>query len=64
MVVAKGTDEIALRIRALAEASGVPVFERVELARSLYKVVKVDQIIPQAFYKAVAELVRYVYSRK
>ncbi|MAW85375.1 MAG: flagellar biosynthesis protein FlhB [Phyllobacteriaceae bacterium] len=64
VVVAKGTDEIALRIRALAEASGVPVFERVELARSLYKVVKVDQIIPQAFYKAVAELVRYVYSRK
>ena len=64
VVVAKGTDDLALRIRALAEASGVPVFERVELARSLYKVVKVDQIIPQAFYKAVAELVRYVYSRK
>ncbi|PHP65730.1 flagellar biosynthesis protein FlhB [Zhengella mangrovi] len=64
VVVAKGTDDLALRIRAIAEANDVPVFERVELARSLYKVVKVDQIIPQAFFKAVAELVRYVHSRK
>jgi flagellar biosynthesis protein FlhB len=64
IVVAKGADLIALRIRALAEDSGVPIFERVELARALYKVVRVDQIIPMQFYKALAELIRAVYDKR
>jgi flagellar biosynthetic protein FlhB len=64
LVLAKGQDLVALKIRELAEANGVPVFEDVALARSMYKQVSVDSVIPQQFYQAVAELVRIVYSNK
>lgn len=63
VVVAKGQDLIALRIREIAEANGIPVFEDVALARSMYKQVSVDSMIPSQFYQAVAELVRAVYAR-
>lgn len=63
VVVAKGQDLIALRIREIAEANGIPVFEDVALARSMYKQVSVDSMIPSQFYQAVAELVRVVYAR-
>jgi len=61
VVVAKGQDLVALRIRAIAEEHNVPVFEEPALARSMYKQVSVDSMIPPEFYKAVAELVRLVY---
>lgn len=64
VVVAKGQDLIALRIREIAEANGIPVFEDVALARSMYKQVSVDSMIPPQFYQAVAELVRVVYARR
>jgi flagellar biosynthetic protein FlhB len=64
VIVAKGMDLVALRIREIAEANGIPVFEDVALARSMYKQVSVDSMIPPQFYQAVAELVRVVYSRK
>lgn len=64
LVLAKGQDLMALKIRELAEANGIPVFEDVALARSMYKQVSVDSVIPQQFYQAVAELVRIVYSNK
>ena len=64
VVVAKGQDLIALRIREIAEANGIPVFEDVALARSMYKQVSADSMIPPQFYQAVAELVRIVYERK
>lgn len=64
VVLAKGQDLVALKIRALAEEHGVPVFEDVALARSMYKQVSVDSVIPLQFYQAVAELVRVVYARK
>ncbi len=64
LVLAKGQDLVALKIRELAEANGIPVFEDVALARSMYKQVSVDSVIPQQFYQAVAELVRIVYSNK
>ena len=60
MVVAKGQDLVALKIREIAEANGIPVFEDKALARSLYQSVKVDQMIPPAFYKAVAELIHLI----
>jgi flagellar biosynthetic protein FlhB len=60
MVVAMGQDLIALKIREIAEANGIPVFEDKALARSLYQSVKVDQMIPSAFYKAVAELIHLI----
>lgn len=63
VVVAKGQDLVALKIREVAEEHGVPVFEEVQLARSMYDQVKVDQMIPAQFYQAVAELVRTIYAR-
>ena len=60
-VVAKGADYMAMRIRQLATAHGVPLIERKELARALYRSVAVDQQIPPEFYQAVAEILAYVY---
>jgi flagellar biosynthetic protein FlhB len=60
-VVAKGQDLIALRIREIAAASGVPILERKPLARALYKMCKVGQEIPEEFYSTVAEILAYVY---
>jgi flagellar biosynthesis protein FlhB len=64
LVVAKGQDLIALKIREIGAANNVPVFEQVELARGLYKSVKVGQTIPPVFYQAVAELIRTIYNVK
>ncbi len=64
IVVAKGKDHLALRIRETAEKHEVPVFEERELARSLYAVVEISQEIPPEFYKAVAELVIYVKTKR
>lgn len=60
-VVAKGADFMAMRIRQIAIASGVPLVERKELARALYKSVDVGQEVPPEFYSAVAEILAYVY---
>lgn len=64
VVVAKGQDIIALKIREIAEANDIPVFENVQLARSLYKQVQVNSAIAPEFYKAVAELIQFVNSRR
>jgi flagellar biosynthetic protein FlhB len=60
-VVAKGADYLAIRIRQIAVQHGIPIIERKPLARALYKEVAVNQEIPPAFYKAVAEVLAYVY---
>ncbi|GJQ25627.1 MAG: flagellar biosynthesis protein FlhB [Phycisphaerae bacterium] len=60
-VVAKGADLIAAKIREVAIASGVPILERKPLAQALYKMVEVGQEIPEQFYKAIAEVLAYVY---
>ncbi len=62
MVVAKGKDLVALKIREAAERHGVPVLERKELARAMYEFVEVDKMIPQEFYRPVAELIHYLDS--
>lgn len=64
MVLAKGTDLIALKIREIAEANDIPVIEDRALARSLHAAVQIDQMIPPEFYKVVAELLCLVYARK
>jgi flagellar biosynthesis protein FlhB len=64
LVLAKGQDLVALKIREIAREHNIPVFEDVALARSMYKQVSVDSVIPSQFYQAVAELVRIVYSKK
>jgi flagellar biosynthesis protein FlhB len=63
VVLAKGQDLLALKIREIAAEHNVPVFENVELARAMYKQVSVDSMIPPQFYQAVAELVRIVYAK-
>jgi flagellar biosynthetic protein FlhB len=62
VVVAKGQDLVALKIRELAEENGIPVFEDPPLARSMFAQVSVDSVIPPVFYKAVAELIHRVYA--
>lgn len=64
IVVAKGQDLIALRIREMAEQNNIPVFEDPPLARSMFAQVSVDSVIPAVFYKAVAELVHRVYASR
>ncbi|MFW6033183.1 MAG: EscU/YscU/HrcU family type III secretion system export apparatus switch protein, partial [Phycisphaeraceae bacterium] len=60
-VVAKGADYMALRIRQIAQANGVPLVERKPLARALYAGVDVGQEVPPEHYAAVAEILAYVY---
>ncbi len=60
-VVAKGADFLAMHIRQLAAAHGVPIIERKELARALYANVEPGQEVPPEFYNAVAEILAYVY---
>ena len=60
-VTAKGLDFLARRIRELAIEHGVPIVERPPLARALYRTVEIGQEIPAQFYKAVAEILAYVY---
>ena len=60
-VVAKGTGEIARRMREIAAAHAVPLLEAPPLARALYKHVNLDAEIPGKLYAAVAEVLAYVY---
>ena len=60
-VVAKGADFLAMRIRQIATANGVPLVERKSLAQALYKTVEVGQEVPPQYYGAVAEILAYVY---
>lgn len=60
-VVGKGSDHLALVIRQMAKANDIPIVENVGLARTLYKTVKVGQSIPRNLYKAVAEILAFVY---
>lgn len=60
-VIAKGADYLAIRIRHVAAAHGVPIVERPPLARALYSAVEVGQEIPPQHYAAVAEILAYVY---
>jgi len=61
LVVAKGKNNLALRIRAMASDSGIPVVENPPLARGLYDSVQVGQEIPVQLYRAVAEVLAHIY---
>jgi len=60
VVIAKGQDLIALKIREIAGQHHIPVIENITLARALYKQAKIDQMIDPEFYQAVAEIIRYI----
>lgn len=64
VVVAKGADYIALNIRKIAEANDVPIVQNPPLARALYDSVEIDEEIPAEQYRAVAEVITYVYKLK
>jgi flagellar biosynthesis protein FlhB len=63
-VVAKGTDLIALKIREVAEENNIPIVENPPLARALHAGVEIDREIPPEHYKAVAEIIGYVFRLK
>jgi flagellar biosynthetic protein FlhB len=64
VVVAKGADLMAKRIRDIARENGVPIMENPPLARTLYDRVELDQAIPSNLYAAVAQLIAFVYKLK
>lgn len=64
VVVAKGAGHIALKIKELAILSDIPVLEKRDLARFLYKNISIGQPVPEALYSAVAEVLAYVYKIK
>jgi flagellar biosynthetic protein FlhB len=64
MLVAKGQDLVALRIRELAEQHDITIVENPPLARALYASVEIDREIPPEHYKAVAEVISYVFRLK
>jgi len=64
MVLAKGTDLIALRIREIAEKNRIEVVIDKALTRAMYDHVEINQTIPAEFYRAVANLLVYVMTRK
>ncbi|WP_059172720.1 flagellar biosynthesis protein FlhB [Bacillus sp. FJAT-27445] len=64
VVVAKGTDFLALKIREIAKEHRVIIMENKPLARSLYAGVEIGEEIPEELFKAVAEVLAYVYRVK
>lgn len=59
-VIAKGVDELAFRIREIAEKNGTPVLEIPDLTRAIYYSTRMDQEIPAGLYSAVAHVLMYV----
>lgn len=64
MVVAKGADYLAQRIKDIARENDVEIVENKPLARMLYANVEVGELVPPELYKAVAEVLAYVYHLK
>ena len=63
-VVAKGCDHVAQRIKQVAEEHRVPMVEDVELARALYRTVEIGDEVPVQLYRAVAQILAYVFKLK
>ncbi len=60
LCVAKGIDDVAFRIREVAEANNIPIIEDAPLARALYATVEIDEVIPREHYEAVAKVIGFV----
>ncbi len=63
LVLSKGKDFLALKIREIAEQNFIPVVEDKLLARSMYDLVEVDRAIPPQFYKALAEIIHFLHAK-
>ena len=64
LVIAKGIDEVALRIREIAKENDIILYEDKPLARALFDAVEIDETIPLEYFKAVAEVISYVFKLK
>lgn len=64
IVVAKGADEVAAKIREIATEHKVPLFEAPPLARALFRAVDLNQEVPARLYVAVAQVLTYIYQLK
>ncbi len=64
MLIAKGTELVAKKIIKIANEHAVPVIENPPVARALFKMVDLNQMIPPELYKAVAEILLFVYNLK
>jgi flagellar biosynthetic protein FlhB len=63
-IIGKGQDHLAMKIREIAKEHDIPIVENVPLARALYKTVQVGEGVPRSLYKAVAEILAFVYKIK
>lgn len=63
-LLAKGVDKVAQKMRELAKEHGIPVVENPPLARGLFAAVEIDQEVTPEFYKAVAEVISYIFRLK
>lgn len=63
-VIAKGTGLIAQKIKEIARNEKIPLVENKELARNLYKIVDIGNEVPEDFYRAIAEVLAYVFKMK
>lgn len=64
VLLAKGIDDVAMRIRSVAEEHEIPIIENPPLARALHASVDIDEEIPPDHYKAVAEVISYILKLK
>jgi flagellar biosynthetic protein FlhB len=64
VVIAKGADFLAEKIKEIAKNHNVPIVENKAVAQVLYRMVQIDQAVPETLYKAIAEILVYVYSLK
>lgn len=63
-IIAKGAGFIADKIKAIARENGIPIVENKPLARTMFKTLKIGHFIPRDLYKAVSEVLAYVYRLK
>jgi flagellar biosynthetic protein FlhB len=63
-LIAKGGDLVAERIKAIAREHNIPIIENKPLARTIFKTMKLGQVIPRELYVAVAEVLSYVFKLK
>ncbi|MNL20929.1 Flagellar biosynthetic protein FlhB [compost metagenome] len=60
-LIAMGADNIAEKIKELARQHNIPIVENKPLARTIFKTMKIGQVIPRELFVAVAEVLSYVY---
>ncbi len=63
VVIAKGVDSVALKIKAIAVENNVPIVENKALVHAMYRFCSIEKEIPEKFYKAIAEVIAYIWGK-